>query len=101
VLDFLRSGTMLNQYWHRIQALNPGIPESQAVVLILQHTANIWDSYFDEVKSHIIRSLIERVTLHSDDTIEVSWRTKDWLHLLESMKPRTVGAEMLEMEMPA
>lgn len=101
VLDFLRSGTMLNQYWHRIQALNPGIPESQAVVLILQHTAKIWDSYFDQVKSHIIRSLVERVTLHSDDTIEVSWRTKNWLPLLETMKPRTVGAEMLEMEMTA
>ena len=99
VLDFLRSGTMLNQYWHRIQALNPEIPEAQAVVLILQHTANIWDSYFDQVKSHIIRSLVERVTLHSDDTLEISWRTKDWVSLLNTMKPGTVGAEKLAMEM--
>lgn len=101
VLDFLRSGTMLNQYWHRIKMLNPGIPESQAVVLILQQTATIWDSYFDQLKSHIIRSLIERVTLHDDDTIELSWRTDDWLPLLETMKPKTVGAEKLEIEMPA
>lgn len=57
--------------------------------------------YFDELKSHIIRSLVERVTLHDDDTIEVSWRTTDWLALLEAMKPGTIGAEMLEMEMHA
>ena len=101
VLDFLCSGTMLNQYWHQIQQLNPGIPEAQAVNLVLQRTAEIWDSYFDELKSHIIRSLVERVTLHDDDTIEVSWRTTDWLALLEAMKPGTIGAEMLEMEMPA
>ena len=101
VLDFLRSGSMLNKYWHQIQTLNPGIPESQAVVLILQRTAQIWDSYFDQVKSHIIRSLVERVTLHDDDTIEVSWRTHEWLPLLETMKPRTVGADKLEMEMHA
>ena len=80
--------------------LNPGIPESQAVVLILQQTAAIWDSYLDQLKSHIIRSLIERVTLHDDDTIELSWRTDDWLPLLETMKPKTVGAEKLEIEMP-
>lgn len=101
VLDFLCSGTMLNQYWHQIQQLNPGIPEAQAVNLVLQRTAEIWDSYFDELKSHIIRSLVERVTLHDDDTIEVSWRTTDWLALLEAMKPGTIGAEMLEMEMHA
>jgi hypothetical protein len=101
VLDFLCSGTMLNQYWHQIQQLNPGIPEAQAVNLVLQRTAEIWDSYFDELKSHIIRSLVERVTLHDDDTIEVSWRTTEWLVLLEAMNPGTVGAEMLEMEMPA
>ena len=101
VLDFLRSGTMLNQYWHRIQALNPGIPESQAVVLILQHTADIWDSYFDQIKSHIIRSLVERVTLHNDDTLEINWRTQDWLSLLNTMKPGTVGAEKMAMEMAA
>jgi site-specific DNA recombinase len=101
VLDFLRSGTMLNQYWHRIQSINPGIPEPQAVVLILQRTAKIWDNYFDEVKSHIIRSLVERITLHEDDTVEVSWRTDNWIPLLETMKPKTTGAEMLELEMPA
>jgi hypothetical protein len=101
VLDFLRSGTVLNQYWHRIQSINPGIPEPQAVVIILQRTANIWDNYFDQVKSHIIRSLVERITLHEDDTVEVSWRTDNWIPLLETMKPKTVGAELLEMEMPA
>lgn len=101
VLDFLRSGTMLTQYWHRIQSINPGIAEPQAVVLILQRTAKIWDNYFDQVKSHIIRSLVERITLHEDDTVEVSWRTDNWIPLLETMKPKTVGAELLEMEMPA
>lgn len=101
VLEFLSSGTMLNQYWHRIQSINPGIPEPQAVVIILNRTANIWDDYFDQVKSHIIRSLVERVTLHEDDTVEVSWRTDNWIPLLETMKPRTTGAELLEMEMPA
>ena len=101
VLDFLRSGTMLTQYWHRIQSINPDIAEPQAVVLILQRTAKIWDNYFDQVKSHIIRSLVERITLHEDDTVEVSWRTDNWIPLLETMKPKTVGAELLEMEMPA
>jgi site-specific DNA recombinase len=101
LLEFLTSGTMLNQYWHRIQSMNPGIPEPQAVVIILNRTANIWDDYFDQVKSHIIRSLVERVTLHEDDTVEVSWRTDNWIPLLETMKPRTTGAELLEMEMPA
>jgi len=100
VLDFLRSGTMLTQYWHRIQSINPGIAEPQAVVLILQRTAKIWDNYFDQVKSHIIRSLVERITLHEDDTVEVSWRTDNWIPL-ETMKPKTTGAEMLELEMPA
>jgi hypothetical protein len=53
------------------------------------------------VKSHIIRSLVERITLHEDDTVEVSWRTDNWIPLLETMKPKTVGAELLETEMPA
>jgi len=101
VLEFLTSGTMLNQYWHRIQSMNPGIPEPQAVVIILNRTANIWDDYFDQVKSHIIRSLVERVTLHEDDTVEVSWRTDNWIPLLETMRPRTTGAELQKMEMLA
>ncbi len=100
VLDFLRSGTMLNNYWHQIQALNPGIPEPQAVVLILQRTANIWDTFFDQIKHNIIRSLVERVTLEVD-SIAINWRTEGWLPLLETMKPKTVGAERLEMEMLA
>lgn len=100
VLDFLRSGTMLGKYWHRIQAINPGIPEAQAVVLILQRTATIWDSYFDPIKRNIIRSLVERVTLHDDDTVEINWRTEGWLSLLETMKPGSVGSEQLAMEMP-
>ena len=41
------------------------------------------------------------VTLHEDDTVEVSWRTDNWIALLETIKPRTAGAELLEMEMPA
>ena len=84
---------LIRRYYERVeeQQLNPGIPEAQAVNLILQRTAEIWDSYFDELKSHIIRSLVERVTLHDDDTIEVSWRTTDWLALLEAMKPGTIG----------
>lgn len=68
---------------------------------MLQRTAEIWDIYFDELKSHIIRSLVERVTLHDDDTIEVSRRTTDWLALLEAMKPETIGEEMQEIEMRA
>jgi hypothetical protein len=91
---------MLNNYWHQIQALNPGIPEPQAVVLILQRTANIWDTFFDPIKRNIIRSLVERVTLE-DDSISINWRTEGWLPLLETMKPKTVGAERLEMEMLA
>jgi hypothetical protein len=39
--------------------------------------------------------------LHEDDAVEVSWRTDNWILLLEIMKPKTVGAELLEMEMPA
>ena len=77
------------------------VGEPQAVMIVLQRTANIWDDYFDQVKSHIIRSLVERVTLHEDDTVEVSWRTDNWIPLLETMKPRTTGAEMLELEMAA
>ena len=98
VLDFLRSGTMLNKYWDQIQGLNPGIPEPQAVVLILQRTANIWDTFFDPIKRNIIRSLIERVTLH-DDMVLINWRTEGWLSLLETMKPRSAGAEKLDIEM--
>ena len=52
-------------------------------------------------KNHIIRSLVERFTLHDDDTIEVSRRTTDSLALLEAMKLGTIGAEMLELEIPA
>lgn len=49
LLEYLRSERMVDKYWSEIQKINPSIDEPQAVVLILRHTASIWDQFFTKM----------------------------------------------------
>jgi site-specific DNA recombinase len=73
LLEYLRSERMVDKYWSEIQKINPSIDEPQAVVLILRHTASIWDQFFTKMKTEIIRTLIKRVVIKPDG-IEVQMR---------------------------
>lgn len=63
LLEYLCSERMVDKYWSEIQKINPSIDEPQAVVLILRHTASIWDQFFTKMKTEIIHALIKRVVI--------------------------------------
>lgn len=97
VLEFLRSGHMVHQYWQQIQTLNPELDEPGAVVILFQRTASIWNQLFPQAKKDIVRSLIKRVTV-SEDGVELEWRYEAWGALIGELAPGTVAHEMHERE---
>lgn len=73
LLEYLCSERMVDKYWSEIQKINPSIDEPQAVVLILRHTASIWDQFFTKMKTEIIHALIKRVVIKPNG-VEVQMR---------------------------
>ena len=88
LLEYLRSERMVEKYWSEIQKINPTIDEPQAVVLILRHTASIWDQFFTKMKTEIIHALIKRVVIKPDG-IEVQMRFEGLGAVVKAMQSQT------------
>ena len=93
LLEYLRSELMVDKYWSEIQKINPSIDEPQAVVLILRHTASIWDQFFTKMKTEIIHALIKRVVIKPDG-IEVQMRFEGLGAVVKAMQPQVPQLEV-------
>ena len=97
VLEILRSGQMVHQYWKQISVINPELSEPEAMVLFFKNTATIWNKLATQAKQDIVRTLIKRVTV-TPDGIDLQWRYEAWGALMGTPPPNTVGHELLELE---
>jgi hypothetical protein len=97
VLEILRSGQMVHQYWKQISVINPELSEPEAMVLFFKNTATIWNKLATQAKQDIVRTLIKRVTV-TPDGIDLQWRYETWGALMGTPPPNTVGHELLELE---
>jgi DNA invertase Pin-like site-specific DNA recombinase len=97
VLEILRSGQMVHQYWKQISVINPELSEPEAMVLFFRNTATIWNKLATQAKQDIVRTLIKRVTV-TPDGIDLQWRYETWGALMGTPPPNTVGHELLELE---
>ena len=93
LLEYLRSERMVDKYWSEIQKINPSIDEPQAVVLILRHTASIWDQFFTKMKTEIIHALIKRVIVKPNG-IEVQMRFEGLGAVVKAMQSQTPQIEL-------
>lgn len=93
LLEYLRSERMVDKYWSEIQKINPSMDEPQAVVLILRHTASIWDQFFTKMKTEIIHALIKRVIVKPNG-VEVQMRFEGLGAVVKAMQSQVPQAEL-------
>ena len=93
LLEYLHSESMVDKYWSEIQKINPSIDEPQAVVLILRHTASIWDQFFTKMKTEIIHALIKRVVIKSNG-VEVQMRFEGLGAVVKAMQSQAPKLEL-------
>ncbi len=93
LLEYLRSERMVDKYWSEIQKINPSIDEPQAVVLILRHTASIWDQFFTKMKTEIIHALIKRVVIKPNG-VEVQMRFEGLGAVVKAMQSQAPKLEL-------
>ena len=93
LLEYLRSESMVDKYWSEIQKINPSIDEPQAVVLILRHTASIWDQFFTKMKAEIIHALIKRVVIKPNG-VEVQMRFEGLGAVVKAMQSQAPKLEL-------
>ncbi len=93
LLEYLRSERMVDKYWSEIQKINPSIDEPQAVVLILRHTASIWDQFFTKMKTEIIHALIKRVIVKPNG-VEVQMRFEGLGAVVKAMQSQVPQVEL-------
>lgn len=93
LLEYLRSERMVDKYWSEIQKINPSIDEPQAVVLILRHTASIWDQFFTKMKTEIIHALIKRVVINPNG-IKVQMRFEGLGAVVKAMQSQPPKLEI-------
>ena len=93
LLEYLRSERMVDKYWSEIKKINPSIDEPQAVVLILRHTASIWDQFFTKMKTEIIHALIKRVIVKPNG-VEVQMRFEGLGAVVKAMQSQTPQLEL-------
>lgn len=93
LLEYLRSERMVDKYWSEIQKINPNIDEPQAVVLILRHTASIWDQFFTKMKTEIIHALIKRVVIKPNG-VEVQMRFEGLGAVVKAMQSQVPQPEV-------
>ena len=93
LLEYLRRESMVDKYWSEIQKINPSIDEPQAVVLILRHTASIWDQFFTKMKTEIIHALIKRVVIKSNG-VELQMRFEGLGAVVKAMQSQAPKLEL-------
>ncbi|WP_147652728.1 recombinase family protein [Vulcaniibacterium gelatinicum] len=79
-----------------------GAPIDEATVVMAMGRLNdVWDQLFPVEQHRIVNLMIERIDLvHTDEMqgIRVKWRELGWDALIGEFAPRSIGAELLEVE---
>ncbi|GIX24391.1 MAG: hypothetical protein KatS3mg122_1622 [Caldimonas sp.] len=79
-----------------------GAPIDEATVVMAMGRLNdVWDQLFPVEQHRIANLMIERIDLvHTDEMqgIRVKWRELGWDALIGEFAPRSIGAELLEVE---
>jgi len=79
-----------------------GAPIDEATVVMAMGRLNdVWDQLFPVERHRIVNLMIERIDLvHTDEMqgIKVKWRELGWDALIGEFAPRSIGAELLEVE---
>ena len=97
VYAVLKAPEAVQAVWDAVRAQHPELSEPE-VVLQLREIGAVWEQLFPEERRRIVQLLIERVTL-GDAGIEITWRAAGWPTLASEMRPGTIGAELLELEL--
>jgi DNA invertase Pin-like site-specific DNA recombinase len=84
------------------QVQRQGAPmDEAAVVMAMGRLNDVWDQLFPVERHRIANLMIERIDLvHTDEMqgIKVKWRELGWDALIGEFAPRSIGAELLEVE---
>ncbi|MCK6431724.1 MAG: recombinase family protein [Burkholderiaceae bacterium] len=84
------------------QVQRSGAPIDEATTVMAMGRLNdVWDQLFPVEQHRIANLMIERIDLvHTDEMqgIKVKWRELGWDALIGEFVPRSVGAELLEVE---
>src|SRR5690606_24753835 len=79
-----------------------GVPLNEdSVVVAMGRLNDVWDRLFPVERHRIANLMIERIDLvHTDEMqgIKVKWRELGWDALIGEFAPRSIGAELLEVE---
>jgi len=80
---------------------NGGQVDEATTVMAMGRLNDVWDQLFPVERHRIANLMIERIDLvHLGEVqgIKVKWRELGWNALIEEFAPRSIGAELLEVE---
>ncbi len=83
------------------QKTKGGQIDEATTVMAMGRLNDVWDQLFPVERHRIANLMIERIDLvHVGEVqgIKVKWREIGWNALIEEFAPRSIGAEMLEVE---
>jgi len=95
----LTSPEAIAAIWLAVQAQTADLGEAQVVVALGQ-LGSVWEQLFPAERHRIVQRMIERVEL-AEGGLKIRWRALGWKELLSEFAPRTIGAELVEMETAA
>ncbi|MDD2770450.1 MAG: hypothetical protein PHT19_17150 [Methylococcus sp.] len=95
----LASPEAIAAVWLAVQAQTADLDEAQVVVALGQ-LDRVWEQLFPAERHRIVQLMIERVEL-AEGGLKIRWRALGWKELLSEFAPRTIGAELVEMETAA
>jgi len=93
----LQAPEMVQAVWDEVQRLDPGIAEP-AVVLAMRNLGTVWNELFPAERCRLVRLLIKRVQLR-EDGIDIEWQSMGWSQLMGELAPRSIGAELRDLEL--
>ncbi|UZR30748.1 recombinase family protein [Methylococcus mesophilus] len=92
----LASPEAIAAIWLAVQAQTADLDEAQVVVAVGQ-LGSVWEQLFPAERHRIVQLMIERVEL-AEGGLRIRWRALGWKALLGEFTPKTIGAELIEME---
>jgi site-specific DNA recombinase len=99
ICQVLRAPESVQTVWDRVRESAIDLDEARVVVPMRQLAA-VWPSLFPAEQRRLAQLLIERVQI-GDDGLEILWRDAGWVELIDELRPGSIGAELVEVEMTA
>jgi len=97
ICQVLRAPESVQAVWDRVRASAIDLDEAR-VVMPMRQLAAVWPSLFPAEQRRLAQLLIERVLI-GDDGLEILWRDAGWVELIDELRPGSISAELVEVEM--